>query len=238
MKKYLIAMLFCIGFLSTFCLSNTWAADAPYPKWTKDENGWKLLYQDGSHYKNDWFYDVDTDIWYYMQDNGYVLRDAISPDGMQVSRSGRLIHPKELMHRIYHDEITSYQNSVFRFHVNVPKSMNATYFGVQNSESISDTDTDGGVQVYFYPGYRLDIYGTLYTPVEPKFQEAETFLTYSGLRGKIFIENHKQKKYISAQVYGPTGIISANVIDGIPESEYVSAKIALLKLLRSVYTIK
>ncbi len=237
MKKFLIAVLLCMGLFSGLNVTEVYA-DAAYPVWTKDQQGWKLVYQDGSLYPGGWFYDVDTGLWYYMQNTGYVLTDAVSPDGFSVSASGRVLEPRELTMRLYQDEVWEYLNTAFRFKILLPERWNKSYIGAQNENETNDVDIEGGVQFEFYPGYKLDVYGSVYTPGEPNYRETEEFITYSGLKGKIYTDRNNGKIYLKAQIYGNGGVVSANVIGGIPEEESDLAKIAFRKALRGISVLK
>lgn len=57
--------------------------------WQKDEKGWWFLNEDSTYPKTAWK-EIDKK-WYYFGDDGYMLVDTVTPDGLKVDKNGALI---------------------------------------------------------------------------------------------------------------------------------------------------
>lgn len=55
--------------------------------WVKDENGWKYLKEDGAFVETGWN-EINGEH-YYFDENGYIVIDAMTPDGYYVDIEGR-----------------------------------------------------------------------------------------------------------------------------------------------------
>lgn len=56
-------------------------------EWKKDQTGWWYDNGDGTWQNGGWFRDADG-IYYYFNESGYMLADAVTPDGYYVDPSG------------------------------------------------------------------------------------------------------------------------------------------------------
>lgn len=74
--------------LTAAALSVVLAAPA-YAGWTEDQNGWWYQREDGSWPAQEWMQD-ETGTWYYFEKDGYMLTDAVTPDGCRLGVDGRL----------------------------------------------------------------------------------------------------------------------------------------------------
>lgn len=235
MKKFLFGILLCFSMIASVCMLDAHASDSRFPNWTRVGKSWRLVYRDGSIYNYGWFYDIDTGIWYYINSDGYALTQTTTPDGHLVSASGRLINPAELWNRIYpNTNVSEYQNLAFRFKLMLPNNLPKEVFGAQNANEVGDANIDGGVKVTFYNAYKMEVFGDTFSSGVPNHQQVEDFVTYSGMKGKLYLEKVKDRYYINAQVGGPEGMINAYVEDGIPVNDYPNAKESMMKLLRGI----
>ena len=57
-------------------------------EWYFDGGRWKVLLADGTFLRNAWYQSPESDLWYYMGDDGYMLTDTITPDGYYVDADG------------------------------------------------------------------------------------------------------------------------------------------------------
>ena len=61
-------------------------------QWQQDSTGWKVQADDGTYLMNQWYQNTDGK-WYYIGADGYMLVNAITPDGYQVGADGVWIQP-------------------------------------------------------------------------------------------------------------------------------------------------
>ncbi|NBH36682.1 hypothetical protein D3Z58_25090 [Clostridiaceae bacterium] len=62
--------------------------------WRQDSKGWRVETEDGSYLTNQWCQSLGG-LWYYFGEDGYHLRDTITPDGYYVDRLGVWV-PEEI----------------------------------------------------------------------------------------------------------------------------------------------
>ena len=62
--------------------------------WKQDSTGWKVQSDDGTYLTNQWYQNTDGK-WYYLGADGYMMVNAITPDGFQVDNNGVWIQPTE-----------------------------------------------------------------------------------------------------------------------------------------------
>ena len=55
--------------------------------WEPIDTGWKFKQEDGTYLTNSWKQDLDGK-WYYLNEDGWMLKDAITPDGYYVDANG------------------------------------------------------------------------------------------------------------------------------------------------------
>ena len=103
MKKRMFAVFLGIFIFMNFF--NVYALSEIYPGWVKEENCWKLKYKDGSYFKSGWFHDLTTDIWYYVKDDGCIISEGKTPEGYNMSRSGRLIDKEEIYKTMFGNKV-------------------------------------------------------------------------------------------------------------------------------------
>ena len=60
------------------------------PGWQQDPHGWKYYQENGEQIKGDWLED-DDGRWYYFDNDGYMLKNAVTPDGYRVGDDGAMI---------------------------------------------------------------------------------------------------------------------------------------------------
>lgn len=60
--------------------------------WQQDSTGWKVQADDGTYLTNQWYQNTDGK-WYYIGADGYMMVNAITPDGYQVGADGAWIQP-------------------------------------------------------------------------------------------------------------------------------------------------
>jgi uncharacterized protein YkwD len=59
-------------------------------EWKNDPNGWWYDNGDNTYMANGWFQDVERDgAWYYFDSRGYIIVNALTPDGYYVDANGR-----------------------------------------------------------------------------------------------------------------------------------------------------
>ena len=55
--------------------------------WEPIDTGWKFMQPDGSYLTNSWKQDPDGK-WYYLNEDGWMLKDTTTPDGYYVDENG------------------------------------------------------------------------------------------------------------------------------------------------------
>ena len=55
--------------------------------WVPIDTGWKLKQEDGSYLTNSWKQTPDGK-WYYLNEDGWMLKDTTTPDGYDVDANG------------------------------------------------------------------------------------------------------------------------------------------------------
>lgn len=65
-----------------------WATVISFPSWRHDENGWWVEYSNGTYLVNQWYQSPSSGLWYYLGADGYMLTNAITPDGWFVNADG------------------------------------------------------------------------------------------------------------------------------------------------------
>ena len=63
-------------------------------QWTQDAMGWKVRQDNGTYLMNQWYQNTDGK-WYYIGADGYMMVNAITPDGYQVGADGAWIQPTQ-----------------------------------------------------------------------------------------------------------------------------------------------
>ena len=61
-------------------------------QWTQDAMGWKVRQNDETYLTKQWYQNTDGK-WYYIGADGYMMVNAITPDGYQVGADGAWIQP-------------------------------------------------------------------------------------------------------------------------------------------------
>ena len=64
-------------------------------QWTQDAMGWKVRQDDGTYLTSQWYQSPESGLYYYMGADGYMLVNAITPDGFQVGADGAWIQPTQ-----------------------------------------------------------------------------------------------------------------------------------------------
>ena len=62
--------------------------------WQQDSTGWKVRQDDETYLTNQWYQNTDGK-WYYIGADGYMMINAITPDGFQVDNNGVWIQPTQ-----------------------------------------------------------------------------------------------------------------------------------------------
>ena len=62
--------------------------------WQQDSMGWKVQADDGSYLTNAWYQSPESGLFYYLGADGYMMINAITPDGYQVGADGAWIQPQ------------------------------------------------------------------------------------------------------------------------------------------------
>ncbi len=57
-------------------------------EWYFDCGRWKVILEDGTFLQNAWYQSPESELWYYMGDDGYMLTDTVTPDGYYVDADG------------------------------------------------------------------------------------------------------------------------------------------------------
>ena len=63
-------------------------------QWIQSTAGWKVQADDGIYLTNQWYQNTDGK-WYYIGADGYMMVNAITPDGYQVGADGAWIQPQK-----------------------------------------------------------------------------------------------------------------------------------------------
>ena len=63
--------------------------------WQQDSTGWKVQTDDGTYLTNQWYQSPESGLFYYMGADGYMMVNAITPDGYQVGADGAWIQPTQ-----------------------------------------------------------------------------------------------------------------------------------------------
>lgn len=235
MRKKILGILVLTLVWILWYVPNSYASSVTLPNWKKDNKGWKLVYPDGMIYKNAWYYDITTGIWYYIKEDGYMLSSGKTSEGYSVSASGRLIDVNQLMGNWYtNGRVAEYSNNVFGFKVRYPGDFETKTFGIQKTGDAGDTSIEGGIKIRFDGYYALDIYGSVYVPNIPAHDNAEEFITYSGIRGKIYTQNVNGRIYLNLLMKDSGFHIQANIPSGIPQIEYNKNKTKIYQILKEI----
>ena len=62
--------------------------------WQQDSMGRKVQADDGSYLTNAWYQSPESGLFYYLGADGYMMINAITPDGYQVGADGAWIQPQ------------------------------------------------------------------------------------------------------------------------------------------------
>lgn len=57
-------------------------------EWQQNNKGWWVQNDDGTYLTNQWYQSPESGLYYYMGADGYMLVNAITPDGYQVDADG------------------------------------------------------------------------------------------------------------------------------------------------------
>ena len=57
-------------------------------EWKEDSKGWWVQSDDGTYLTNQWYQSPESGLYYYLGADGYMLVNAITPDGYQVDANG------------------------------------------------------------------------------------------------------------------------------------------------------
>ena len=81
--------------LATLILSLALPFTAYAGTWQQDSTGWKVRQDDGIYLTNQWYQSPESGLYYYLGADGYMLVNAITPDGYQVDNNGVWIQPTQ-----------------------------------------------------------------------------------------------------------------------------------------------
>lgn len=237
MKKRMLAVFLGIFIFMNFF--NVYALSEIYPGWVKEENYWKLKYKDGSYFKSGWFHDLTTDIWYYVKDDGCIISEGKTPEGYNMSRSGRLIDKEEMYKTMFGNKVPAeYINEAFKFKVYYSPNAEVRSFGAQKKDEPSDFNMDGGINIKIDDFYFLTVCAGAYTVGIPQYDKVEDFVTFSGLRGKLYTQYSNERVYINL-ILGPTGQeVLANVSGGLYKEAYERNKDKIYKMMKAISKIE
>lgn len=62
--------------------------------WQQDSTGWKVRQDNGTYLTNAWYQSPESGLYYYIGADGYMMVNAITPDGFQVDANGVWIQPQ------------------------------------------------------------------------------------------------------------------------------------------------
>ncbi|WP_320972467.1 hypothetical protein [Enterocloster bolteae] len=79
--------------VTTLALTLTLPFTAYAGTWQQDSTGWKVLQDNGTYLTNAW-YQSESGLFYYIGADGYMMVNAITPDGYQVGEDGAWIQPQ------------------------------------------------------------------------------------------------------------------------------------------------
>ena len=86
--------IFKILTIPTLALTLALPFTAYASQWTQDAMGWKVQSDNGTYLTNQWYQNTDGK-WYYIGADGYMMVNAITPDGFQVDNNGVWIQPTQ-----------------------------------------------------------------------------------------------------------------------------------------------
>ena len=61
-----------------------------YTGWLEESGGWRYYKGDGTYQVDGWVEDIDHR-WYYFDENGFMMKDTMTPDGFYVGPNGEMI---------------------------------------------------------------------------------------------------------------------------------------------------
>ena len=86
--------IFKILTITTLALTLALPFTAYASQWIQSTAGWKVQADDGSYLTNAWYQSPESGLFYYIGADGYMMVNAITPDGYQVGADGAWIQPQ------------------------------------------------------------------------------------------------------------------------------------------------
>jgi hypothetical protein len=122
--------------------------------WQQDEQGWRYIGADGNSQPEGWFTDDDGSQ-YYFDENGYILMDAVTPDGYYVNESGAYVSWDEVNAERNREAMTAYKDIV-QGYIDNPSSYPCNDASFPESAAqkfaVLDINNDGIYEVLVYGG--------------------------------------------------------------------------------------
>lgn len=97
-------------------------------EWKEDSKGWWVQSDDGTYLTNQWYQSPESGLYYYLGADGYMLVNAITPDGYQVDANG-----------VWNPSVTSTQH-VTNGQIDTPSTNNNSNNSNNNSSGYYNED--------------------------------------------------------------------------------------------------